>query len=752
MDRRWQLKFWGLIGAFIGLAIGLAVVLATALQAARSIEDWNQEYVTWHASQVELEFWRLLETATLFVSGVADVDRTALDLRIDILFSRINVFDGGVIRERLTDVAGAGAVIDNLRTVMTEQEPVIRSLSPGDFNTLSRVRAELVPIEPSLRNLVVSFEFFETNGAIAEVQALRGLFILGAVLVAALLVTGIALIVFLLVEIRVRRKLLESVLASRELARAAREREEAALLESGRRFRAIAMANPVALLVLHAEDGAIRYANPAAVALLGLPESEPITMRACDFFVDPTEFEAVVKASVRGTLDHFDARLRRLDGSEVPVSISARPLVYDDANCVVVGALDLTEKQAAQVEIERQREIIYHREKLGALGSLLAGVAHELNNPLSIVVAQATLLEEAATDPQTATRGVRIKAAAERCARIVKTFLAMARQRPPSRGAVDVNQSVTAALELLGYGLRSAGVEVNTSLAANLPTIWADPDQISQVLTNLVVNAQQAMVEWSGSRRLTITTRFDTGHGQVILSVADSGPGVPAVIRSRIFEPFFTTKPVGIGTGIGLSVSHSVVTSHGGTIEVRDAFGGGAEFVVRLPVGAEEQRAAAPVDDRPATLSGGRVLIIDDEPEVAEALADILASANYRIDVAGTGPEALERLEAGDYAAILSDMRMPGMDGMELYHRLNVVKPAMARCLVFVTGDALNPAVLEFLDYTGCPHIEKPFVPVEVRRMVAAIAAAGSSTPRAEPANPQSPRPIDTIETKNPGN
>ena len=143
------------------------------------------------------------------------------------------------------------------------------------------------------------------------------------------------------------------------------------------------------------------------------------------------------------------------------MTLSARPLEYDDAHCVVVGALDLTEKQAAQVEIERQREIIYHREKLGALGSLLAGVAHELNNPLSIVVAQATLLEEAATDPRTATRGARIKAAAERCARIVKTFLAMARQRPPSRGAVDINLSVEAALELLGYGLRSAGVEVD---------------------------------------------------------------------------------------------------------------------------------------------------------------------------------------------------------------------------------------------------------------------------------------------------
>jgi PAS domain S-box-containing protein len=730
MTRRWQLKFWGLIATFIALAIGLGVVLATSLKAARSLENWNQEYVTWHATQVEVEFWRMLETATLFVSGVPDVDRPELDLRLDLMFSRIAVFEGGVIRARLNEVEGAAGIVDNLKTALAEQEPLFRSLSPGDFNTLAKIRAKLLPIEPLLRSLAVKFEFYETNGAVTAVHQLRGLFILGTILVVALIVTGLALIAFLAVEIRILRRLLDSVLASREQARVAREREEAALLESGRRFRAIAMANPVAVLVVDAGDGAIRYANPAAFALLGLPEDDAAGARACDFLTDQAELDALVATALNRPLDHHETRFRRADGSEIPVTLSARPLEYDDVPCVVVGALDLTEKQAAAVEIERQREIIYHREKLGALGSLLAGVAHELNNPLSIVVAQATLLEEAASDPRVATRGARIKAAAERCARIVKTFLAMARQRPPSRGPVDLNQSIEAALELLGYGLRSAGIEVHRNLAPDLPTIWADPDQISQVLTNLIVNAQQAMAEWSGQRRLTVTTRLDAGHAHVILKIDDTGPGVPAAIRSRIFEPFFTTKPVGIGTGIGLSVCHSVVTSHGGTIEVRDAPGGGAEFVVRLPVGADEQHTEAPGREQAAPLSGGRVLIVDDEPEVAQTLADILASDTYRIDIAGTGKEALDRLAGNDYVAILSDIRMPGMDGMEFYHRLNVLRPAMARRLIFVTGDSLNQAVLEFLDFAGCQRIEKPFVPAEVRRMTAAVAAGTLPGPK----------------------
>src|SRR5262249_11920392 len=152
--------------------------------------------------------------------------------------------------------------------------------------------------------------------------------------------------------------------------------------------------------------------------------------------------------------DHLEARLRRADGNEFPAALSAGAVDYDGMACVVVGILDLTEKQTAQAEIERQREVIYHREKLGALGSLLAGVAHDLNNPLSIVVAQATLLEELTADPNTILRASKIRTAAERCARIVKTFLAMARQRPPSRAEVDLNEAVNAALELLGYSLR----------------------------------------------------------------------------------------------------------------------------------------------------------------------------------------------------------------------------------------------------------------------------------------------------------
>ena len=232
------------------------------------------------------------------------------------------------------------------------------------------------------------------------------------------------------------------------------------LIEAGRRFRAIAEANPVAVLVADTRDGAVRYTNPAAVALLGPTATLPPASTLAALFIAPTEAGLFMEAVARGSVDHYETRLRRTDGTDFPTVLSGRPLDFDGAPCLVIGILDLTERQAAEAQIQRQREMIHQREKLAALGSLLAGVAHELNNPLSVVVGHAMMLQELAPDPGTAARGEKIGAAAERCARIVRTFLAMARQRPPQRTAVDMNQAIGSAIELLGYSLRTAGVEV----------------------------------------------------------------------------------------------------------------------------------------------------------------------------------------------------------------------------------------------------------------------------------------------------
>jgi C4-dicarboxylate-specific signal transduction histidine kinase len=248
---------------------------------------------------------------------------------------------------------------------------------------------------------------------------------------------------------------------------------------------------------------------------------------------------------------------------------------------------DLTQQKEAAHEIARQRDRLYQSEKMSALGSLLAGVAYELNNPLSIVVGQALLLEEDGSG-ELAQRAARIRTAAERCGRIVKSFLAMARQRGPEKKPVDLNEIVRAALELVGYGIRSAGIQVTAGLAADLPMCSADPDQLSQVVTNLILNAQHALKDIPQPRRLSVRTRYKPAHAQLRLDVSHNGSGIEPGLRSRVFEPFITTKPIGSGTGIGLSICHAFVSAHGGSIEIDETPGGGATFKIRLPVVAVE--------------------------------------------------------------------------------------------------------------------------------------------------------------------
>jgi two-component system NtrC family sensor kinase len=371
-------------------------------------------------------------------------------------------------------------------------------------------------------------------------------------------------------------------------------------------------------------------------------------------------------------------------------------------------------------------------ERMSAMGSLLAGVAHELNNPLSIVVGQAQLLQETATDEKTAARGARIRTAAERCAKIVRTFLAMARRRPPERSLVDLNAIIDSSLAVIGYSLRSTGIDVQLDLAADLPATWADGDQLQQVVTNLAINAEQALAEHNGPRHLRIATRFDAATRQLRLEVADSGPGVPPAMRSRIFEPFFTTKSVGVGTGVGLSLCHSISASHGGSIVVDDAPGGGALFVVTLPhTPAAPHPAPNAHADKRSPPPARSLLIVDDEVDIAETLAEMLAESGHRVEIAANGKMALERIAGADFAVILSDLKMPELDGPGLYQALQTRDRSWPDRMIFLTGDTLSPAAIGFLQKAQRPCIEKPFNAEEVRRVVGEVLArleAGSAS------------------------
>lgn len=234
--------------------------------------------------------------------------------------------------------------------------------------------------------------------------------------------------------------------------------------------------------------------------------------------------------------------------------------------------------------IDQQKAALLHREKVAALGTMLAGVAHELNNPLAILTAQAELLEETAPDERTKERARKILNPAARCARIIRTFLALARHREIEKTNVSVAELVGEIVEIMEYQLHADGIRLDVEMDDGLPSIWGDGSQLSQALINIVVNAQQALSTEEGDRVITLSTTAIPGRDVVEISVADTGPGVPPSVQNRIFEPFFTTKVEGKGTGLGLSYCVTVAESHGGTVRVDDTPAGGTIITLALPI------------------------------------------------------------------------------------------------------------------------------------------------------------------------
>jgi two-component system NtrC family sensor kinase len=378
---------------------------------------------------------------------------------------------------------------------------------------------------------------------------------------------------------------------------------------------------------------------------------------------------------------------------------------------LLVSAIQRELREAELRSIARsQREQLQQNEKLAAMGTLLAGVAHELNNPLTVVMHQATLLQRSLIDDPRQARTDKILQAVRSCSRIIDNFLALARHEPPRRVPVGVNDVVEAAMDLVSYALRIDNIDIAVDLARELPNILGDPHQLQRVVINLVSNAQYAMRPRPTPRILTIRSNVDTESSRVELRVSDTGGGISPEIRSRIFDPFFTTKPTGKGTGLGLALCHGIISAHGGTIAVESDMGTGTTFTITLPIASavplEEDRAEVAI--APARVPEQRILVVDDEPDVASALSDILTAQGHRVNVAADGRSALQLLDKGVYDIVVSDMRMPELDGPALYREVVARHPLLESSFVFITGDTFSPDTDAFLSRTGAVYLNKP--------------------------------------------
>jgi two-component system NtrC family sensor kinase len=252
---------------------------------------------------------------------------------------------------------------------------------------------------------------------------------------------------------------------------------------------------------------------------------------------------------------------------------------------------------------------------------------------------------------------------------------------------------------------------IREELAPELPRVFADGHQVQQVLLNLLINAEQAMLGANGRGVLIVRTRHDIDRDIAILEIADDGPGVPSEVQTRIFDPFFTTKEVGKGTGLGLTVAYAIVQEHGGRIRVGTTPGGGATFAVELPLNGADAPAKAPRQTLPPmdAVRGASVLIVEDERALAAAVAEALTDAGLEVDHAGDGQEALACVRNANYDVVICDLKMPRVDGMTLYRAIAAATPSLARRVIFVTGDVAGTDAERFLEESGCRWLAKPF-------------------------------------------
>jgi two-component system NtrC family sensor kinase len=355
----------------------------------------------------------------------------------------------------------------------------------------------------------------------------------------------------------------------------------------------------------------------------------------------------------------------------------------------------------------------------------VSGVAHELNNPLASVMAFSQLVLANPNDDAERDESLRtINAEAKRAAKIVSNLLTFARQHPPQRATTRVNEVISSVLEMRRYALAVHGVDLDARLDAALPSIWADSFQLQQVILNLVGNAEQALSGWNGEKRIMVTS--ETRGSRIVVTVNDSGPGIPAAEIDRVFNPFYTTKGIGKGTGLGLSVSDGIVREHGGSIRVESA-GAGASFIVELPVTVPPGGEPADVGGEPDVAASGTrplsILVVDDERAIRSAIVRYFAGLGHTVDAAASSAEAYALLEARRYDVLLLDLRMPDVGGDEMYQELVERDPFHAARVIFLTGDVQSDASQRFIDESGRARVTKPFTFDELTRAVFAQGA-----------------------------
>lgn len=482
------------------------------------------------------------------------------------------------------------------------------------------------------------------------------------------------------------------------------------------RLRAVVEGLPHGVALL-ASDGRVRLINSIGRRLLegigAWPGDGERLDRIASADLAPLVDQARVGLRTSAEL-HLPAGGRTFEIQVVPAAPAATA-PDDPRGAVLVVFDDVTEARRQHAQLARA-------EKLSAMGVLISGIVHEINNPLATIQGYAEMLSGDSAPEQRQRWLATLSDEARRCQRIVGNLLAFARPQTPGRRPTSLPAVAERAVSLVGHAFRTAGVEAVLQASPDTPAVDADPDGMLQLLINLLTNALQALENFDGPRRVRIEIGPHAG-GRVVVVVADTGPGIAPEHLDRVFDPFFTTKPEGKGTGLGLSLVAATVRDHGGSIDVESAPGAGASFRIVLPVAAPAA-SAMPDPGAPATrtLSGARVLVVDDEAAVAKVLAEFLEHAGAKPVVQGDGAAALEALLADPPDVVIWDLSMAGLPGAALVEALEQRAPGLVDRLIFASGECLAPKSVAVFGRGVRPVLGKPFDLPLVLRTVGEVA------------------------------
>jgi signal transduction histidine kinase len=504
------------------------------------------------------------------------------------------------------------------------------------------------------------------------------------------------------------------------------------------------------VILFDAQDN-VRALNSRFLQVAGLDTSDAAELATLDGLIsklspsvaDPWSFAQRWRNLARGIDGGIREELEFLRPPARIVQRLSRPIL--DPSGRRLGRVeiyrDLTTRQGFQSKL-------LHTEKLAALGQLISGVAHELNNPLTSILgySQRLLQKEHTAGSDREVR--HIFEEAERATAILRQLLWNAHETKMEMRTVAINQVVLQAVEVQRASLAQERIRMEMDLDPSWPLVHGDAGQLQQVLMNLMGNARQALNHTGKSGSIRVRTK-QIGDQRVLLEVADDGPGIPAETLGRIFDPFFTTKPAGVGTGLGLAIVLGIVREHGGHVNVASPPNGGAIFSIALRAASSVSRTAnlLNVNRTPATpktwqgnaasprltasrtlrQSGNRILVVEDEPTVARLIADVLEDEGFQVDVQLDGREALQLADRETYDLVICDMKMPGLDGQHFYQALVQAGNPLSKRFLFVTGDVVAQHTQQFLEHHQLPHVAKPFRMEELKDSVRGLLSRDSS-------------------------